>query len=496
MIRHDLPCGGRETVTVYGPTGSASQVAVNAPEEPGEFCFPPLAAVITGAARLLLTMIERAVTDLGGTWVFCDTDSFAIVATEHGGLIASPRGDHQLPDGTPAVLALSHEQVDQIRARINQLNPYTPGTVRDLLKIDTSGDATAISAKRYVITRDGVIVKRSLHGLGRYLDPVSPDRERRDPAGNPIWTDEAWTWILASLTDRDTAMPDWAERPALSRITVSSTLLLRPFDAWNRDRPWDEQIKPANFLLVATVEPFGYPPGVDPTRFRLITPYQPDPDTWTGLPWRNLYDPDGPSYRITTDKTAPVEPNLVVVRSYRDVLLEYRTHPEHKFHDSNGQPCRRSTRGQLQRRPVHLAGPLHLIGKESNRLDDVQAGIVGSLDEILTNYTPASDEWFRDYVLPVVDRYSGRQLATYTGADRRTIDRIRGGAAPRPALRDAVTQLAADTARLDLAEIGIAGSPASDVAILTAWRQHFCEVGRPESATKWAHIPLSVQTAR
>ena len=152
MDRHELRPGARETVTVYGPSGAGGQVAVNAPEDPGEFCFPPLASAITGAARLILALIERAVTDLGGTWVFCDTDSFAIVATEAGGLIACPGGDHALPDGTPAVLALSYAQVDQIRARINQLNPYTPGTVADLLKVEATGVATAISAKRYVIT--------------------------------------------------------------------------------------------------------------------------------------------------------------------------------------------------------------------------------------------------------------------------------------------------------------------------------------------------------
>jgi hypothetical protein len=152
MVRHELGPGRRETVTVYGPAGTGRPVAVHAPEEPGEYCFPPVAAVITGAARLILALIERAVTDLGGTWVLCDTDSLAIVSTPTGRLIACPGGDHTLPDCTPAVLALSYEQVDQIRARINQLNPYTPGAIPDLLKIDTTGVATAISAKRYVIT--------------------------------------------------------------------------------------------------------------------------------------------------------------------------------------------------------------------------------------------------------------------------------------------------------------------------------------------------------
>jgi hypothetical protein len=49
-----------------------------APEEPGPFCFPPLAAFSTGAARLLLALLERLVTDAGGNWLCTDTDSMAI----------------------------------------------------------------------------------------------------------------------------------------------------------------------------------------------------------------------------------------------------------------------------------------------------------------------------------------------------------------------------------------------------------------------------------
>ena len=93
---------------------------VAAPEDPGEYCFPPIAACITGAARLMLALLEHTVEDAGGTWMFCDTDSMAIVATENGGeLIPCPGGNHQLPDGTPAIAALSYHQVDEIRARFN-----------------------------------------------------------------------------------------------------------------------------------------------------------------------------------------------------------------------------------------------------------------------------------------------------------------------------------------------------------------------------------------
>ncbi len=86
----------------------------------------------------------------------------------------------------------------------------------------------------------------------------------------------------------------------MSRITISSPLLRRPFATWNRGKPWHEQIKPSNFILVATLDPFGLPEGAVPERFRLIAPYSGDISAWTQLPWRNMYDPDGSAYRITT----------------------------------------------------------------------------------------------------------------------------------------------------------------------------------------------------
>ena len=69
-------------------------------ELPGPWYFPPVSALITAGGRLLLAMLERMVTDAGGTYLMCDTDSMAIVASEHGGLVPCNGGPHQMPDGT------------------------------------------------------------------------------------------------------------------------------------------------------------------------------------------------------------------------------------------------------------------------------------------------------------------------------------------------------------------------------------------------------------
>ncbi len=107
------------------------------PEDAGPFCFPPLAASITGAARLMLALLERSVTDLSGSYVFCDTDSMGIVADSAGGLHACPGGTHALPNSGQAVRALSWEQVDLIVGRFAALNPYDRRVVAgSILKIE------------------------------------------------------------------------------------------------------------------------------------------------------------------------------------------------------------------------------------------------------------------------------------------------------------------------------------------------------------------------
>ncbi len=461
MIRHELPSGAREPVTVYPPSGAPFQAKVRAPEEPGEFCFPPIAAVITGAARLMLALLERAVTDAGGTWVFCDTDSMAIVATASGGLRACPGGEHRLPDGSAAVKALTHPQVEDIRERFNRLNPYDREVVPEVLKPEERGYCYAIAAKRYVIyDRDAAgtvrILKASEHGLGRFLDPLSPTEERRTPDGRRKWIDEAWMWILAAATHPDAPMPNWTQVSALSRVTVSSPVLHRPFADWNAGRDWAEQMKPFNFLLTATLDAFGRPAGVmEEDKFRLIAPYSSDPDDWVRLDWRNLYDPNGPSYRITTDWQAESIPDVAVVQRYARVLRDYRLHLEAKFLGLDGQPCGRTTRGVLSRRPVHAIGPATLIGKEANRLDDVQQGLVDGLDEVLTTYTdPVDAGLLRDLVLPVLARYSGRDLAKRVGCDHRTIDRIRRGQHPHPPLLARLVECAIAKAQSDLQQAG------------------------------------------
>src|SRR5436309_11269903 len=82
------------------------------PEKPGEFCFPPLASLITGAARLMLALLEHCVTELGGTYAMEDTDSMAIVATKRGGIIPCKGGKLRTANREEGIKALTWKRVD------------------------------------------------------------------------------------------------------------------------------------------------------------------------------------------------------------------------------------------------------------------------------------------------------------------------------------------------------------------------------------------------
>src|SRR5437762_8093149 len=87
-------------------------------EKPGKWFFPPLASLITSAGRLLLAMTEACVQEKQGTYLFCDTDSLAIVSSKEGGRLKIP--------GSEAVRILPWEETQNIVNRFATLNPYNP----------------------------------------------------------------------------------------------------------------------------------------------------------------------------------------------------------------------------------------------------------------------------------------------------------------------------------------------------------------------------------
>jgi hypothetical protein len=451
-----------QRITCYGIDEEPFQCTVTNPEQPGKYCFPPFAALITGAARLMLALLEHTVTAMGGTYSMEDTDSMAIVATESGGPVACKGGPRRTKHRQAAVNALSWQQVKEIVERFSALNPYDrdliPGSVLKIEDVNfdpVSGaqrqvSCFAISAKRYTLFLTGErgtphLLKRGVnskdngwkdHGLGHLLNPTDLDEADRN------WTGEVWLDIVGRSLGFPAKPLSFANLPAVGRVTVSSPAVMKPLAGFNGGKPYEQQIKPFNFLLTAQTNSFGHPSGADPAHFHLIAPYELNPKKWLQAPWIDQYS--GEQYGITTDGHTGGH-RTARVKIYADVLCEYEYHPECKCADTRGHVCEKQTVGLLRRRHIQV-DRLVYIGKESNRLEEVEAGTVVGEDEVYTEYIdPKRDEWAAK-ILPALQ---GMKLAELTKLlpqmSRRALMDLRAGRSrPHPKNRAIIRRIIYD----------------------------------------------------
>ena len=316
------------------------------PDMPGKYCFPPLASLITGAARLMLALLEHSVRELGGTYAMEDTDSMAIVATEDGGTIPCAGGKRG------SVKALSWKQVDGISNRFDKLNPYGRDAVpTSILKIENDNYSPntgkqrqlyciAISAKRYALfllngNDEPTLLRASCsscgrknkpqvsrcanekcrqpiqpnneedrwseHGLGHLLNPTDPVSEDRE------WIAQVWLGMIRNALGLSKNNPSFENEPAVGRVSIPSPAVMRPLEKLNEGKAYVDKVKPFNFLVSCHVKPFGHPPGVNPERFHLISPYESDSRQWLKKTWIDQYS--GNDYENYDDRTSRRPPH-------------------------------------------------------------------------------------------------------------------------------------------------------------------------------------------
>jgi hypothetical protein len=407
-------------IKVFSGQESFPQMS-NVLENQGRWYFPPIAALITAGGRLLLAILERCVTDAGGSYLFCDTDSLCIVASEGGDLVPCPGGAHKMPDDQQAIKALSWKGVRVIADKFTALNPYDPKAVPgSILKIedvnfDSSGKQRqlygyAISAKRYALyqrTRNNLsIVDPKAHGLGYLFPPKNFSDEE------PDWTFEAWDWLLRETLGLPRREPSWFDLPAMMRIVLSTPHLLHRLNRSTR---------PYNFLLCPLIDTVtGYPAGVDPNRFTLITPFTKHREEWTDAECINVCD--GKSYRL-----APCQNNKldkVVPQTFGYVLRLYRYHPESKSLAPDGTPCLANTCGLLQRSSV-TAVKQRYVGKETDRRWE-QGEDLSLVHFTPVEYSPLGKVLVADAaLLSEMTKHAMRELMRKTGLSQHTLEAIR-----------------------------------------------------------------------
>jgi len=309
--------------------------------------------------------------------------------------------------------------------------------MKDEHEMFAQGDSTTVGTRGGRERLPVAVSTTAGTSLGHLLNPTDPEGSDRN------WTAAVWDLIVRKSLDLKIKNLPFAHLPAIGRTTVSSPMLMRYLESLNGGKAYSEQIKPFNFLQTCHVSPFGHPDGVDPEKYHLVSPYDPDPRRWLEKEWIDQYT--GKRFRITT-RGHYGSRDIARVKTYGDVVTEYEFHPESKCADSSGNPCERQTIGLLERGHIKI-DQIKCIGKESNSLEDVDAGLVHSEKNTYTEYIdPKRDEWtlkiwpaLKKAALNVIVKECGRNLS------RRELIELRAGRSrPHRKTRDLLISILKD----------------------------------------------------
>jgi hypothetical protein len=384
-----------KNVTVF--SGDESFVDSSAViERRGKWFAPYLASLITSAGRLLLAMLEVEVKRAGGTYLYCDTDSLAIVASKTGGPLTIA--------GAESKRILTHDEVDEITAKFQDLNPYDPDEVQDLLNLtddncvckcshelksehDETGKCEVrgcnckakrkvprqlwglgIAAKRYTLFEktydqggkpiDIKVVNPKAHGIGFLYPPKdNPQGWKKDA---PVWVYEMWDYIVRGFLGLKRKRPAWASLPQMMRFSVSTWNVLKMLGMW-------EDMRPHNFMFMVMTSPtlsfdvdFENKPENKPM---VIVSFSSKQYEWSKLEGVDIHNRNRYQkcrrYRLDDPRFHPF--------TYGHMIEDYVRHPEAKSLGPDGKPCTAETHGLLQRAQI-TAGTIRYIDKETSSM--------------------------------------------------------------------------------------------------------------------------------
>lgn len=329
-----------QKILCYGTGAKPFPLNIKKFEEAGTFFHPLLAALITGAARLMLAATERLAIDAGLDWAFCDTDSMAL---------AKPEG-------------MAHEdfynKAKEVQEWFTPLNPYAQKA--PLLKVEDYNfslvDKTleplycyAISSKRYALfnldAQGKVILRKvSAHGLGHLMPPYTRKDDSCLEDAQP-WQQDLWLEIINAAIEEK--QPDFSKlenfnMPAISRYGATTPPLLKWFETYNDGKPYSEQVRPFNFLNAMQAKH-------EFKHLKPVSPFNKSPanavtncfDRATGQPIKRQH-----------------------LKTYLDSLNQYHLHPESKFLNGDFLDSEKT-----QRRHI-IVKSINYIGKEANKWEE------------------------------------------------------------------------------------------------------------------------------
>jgi len=174
------------------------------------------------------------------------------------------------------------------------------------------------------------------------------------------------------------------------RLRVDRHAFVDQAQSWKEVSRPDKTIR---LVVILSCETVWLSADVDREKFHLVAPYVLDPDCWLDLPWTDQHS--GTQYEITTEGFHGSR-GVARVKTYGEVFREYEFHPGAKSADAKGKPSGKQTFGLLRRRHVRIERIIY-IGKESNRLEEIYAGLIHSPKASIPN-------------IPTPDGKSGRRI--------------------------------------------------------------------------------------
>lgn len=399
-------------------------------EKEGKWFFAPLASLITSAGRLLLAMTETCVSEKGGTYLFCDTDSLAIVSSEQGGTLDIP--------GSDGLRILTWKETREITERFSSLNPYDPkavkGSILNLVDANFADSDSAepqrqlygysIAAKRYALyEKTGksniTIVDPKAHGIGFLYPPQDSPRNWQKEV--PEWIYQLWDYIVRGALELPRESPSWLDVPQMMRLTITTCNVLEMLGEWKIARPY-------NFLLLPVVDPlYGFAFHKNSNeKVLLVCAYSSKQEEWLSLECTNVHD--GKKYKMVncrkTNGNLPY--NVVFPSQFAHLVIQYQKHPEAKSLAPDGNASRAETMGLLRRAHV-VAEEIRYVGKETDRKWE-EGEEISLLEFSATEYGRKGKVVASEEVKLAIQRIGINKCARESGFDRRNFIRklVRG----------------------------------------------------------------------
>jgi hypothetical protein len=235
------------------------------------------------------------------------------------------------------------------------------------------------------------------------------------------WQYDLWCQIVRAVLDGHPEQVDLTSHPAqqlpvMSRYAVTTPALERWFKKYNASRPYEDRVKPFNFMcafhaspLTATGdETFVIDDGSKSPRkpkqhpLRPIAPYS-----------RTGQEASAHAFDRETGKPIPADQ----LKTYAQALAQYHLRPEAKF--ENGDYC---DSGLARRRHVQ-ATQINYIGKEANRWEE--QFFLGMDEDAAIEYgaDPNAAALFEELMV-AIGVFDKQQLASHIGISQNSLAKI------------------------------------------------------------------------